>query len=60
MKKIGDVDSHEMFRAFNMGIGMVFILDPQDVTLFKKALEGLSKVYEIGKINNKKRVVEIK
>jgi phosphoribosylaminoimidazole (AIR) synthetase len=49
-----------MFRAFNMGIGMVFILDPQDVTLFKKALEGLSKVYEIGKINNKKRVVEIK
>jgi phosphoribosylformylglycinamidine cyclo-ligase len=60
MKKIGDVDSHEMFRAFNMGIGMVFVLDPQDVTLFKKALEGLSKVYEIGKINNKKRVVEIK
>jgi phosphoribosylformylglycinamidine cyclo-ligase len=60
MKKIGDVDSHEMFRAFNMGIGMVFILDPQDVTLFKKALEGLSKVYEIGKINNKKRIVEIK
>ena len=60
MKKIGDVDSHEMFRAFNMGIGMVFILDPQDVTLFKKALEGLSKVYEIGRINNKKRVVEIK
>ncbi|MDB9854528.1 phosphoribosylformylglycinamidine cyclo-ligase [Candidatus Marinimicrobia bacterium] len=60
MKKIGNVDSHEMFRAFNMGIGMVFILDPQDVTLFKKALEGLSKVYEIGKINNKKRVVEIK
>lgn len=60
MKKTGDVDSHEMFRAFNMGIGMVFILDPQDVTLFKKALEGLSKVYEIGKINNKKRVVEIK
>lgn len=60
MKKIGDVDSHEMFRAFNMGIGMVFILDPQDVTLFKKALEGLSKVYEIGEINNKKRVVEIK
>lgn len=60
IKKIGNVDSHEMFRAFNMGIGMVFILDPQDVTLFKKALEGLSKVYEIGKINNKKRVVEIK
>lgn len=60
MKKIGNVDSHEMFRAFNMGIGMVFILDPQDVTLFKKALEGLSKVYEIGKVNNKKRVVEIK
>mgnify|MGYP005625509815 CR=1 FL=1 len=50
MQSIGDVDENEMFRAFNMGIGMVFIVDSTDVNSVKDALKDLTKVYEIGSV----------
>ena len=50
MQSIGDVDENEMFRAFNMGIGMVFIVDSADVDSVKKALTDLTEVYEIGSV----------
>ena len=37
MQSIGDVDENEMFRAFNMGVGMVFIVDQTDVYAVKSA-----------------------
>jgi phosphoribosylformylglycinamidine cyclo-ligase len=51
MQRIGKVEDEEMFRAFNMGIGMVVICAPSDVDEIK---ESVSKVgtscYEIGKV----------
>ncbi|MDP6755282.1 MAG: phosphoribosylformylglycinamidine cyclo-ligase [Candidatus Marinimicrobia bacterium] len=50
MQSIGNVDEDEMVRAFNMGIGMVFIVDENDVSAVKDALKDLTEVYEIGSV----------
>ena len=59
MQTIGDVDENEMFRAFNMGIGMVFILDPSDVDSVKETLKELTEVFEIGSVINGNKCVSI-
>tara|TARA_B100000315_G_scaffold20434_1_gene18050 strand:+ start:4555 stop:5580 length:1026 start_codon:yes stop_codon:yes gene_type:complete len=46
MQSIGDVDEDEMYRAFNMGVGMVFVVSPGDVGVVK----GLLEVHEIGTV----------
>jgi len=51
MKSIGNVDEDEMFRAFNMGIGMVLIVNPKDVNSVKDLLKSLTDVYEIGTVS---------
>ena len=56
MQSIGNVDIDEMFRAFNMGIGIVFVVDFNDVSSIKDALKGLTDVYEIGTIVSGKGV----
>ena len=48
MQSIGNVDEEEMYRAFNMGIGMVFIVNSADVSAVKSAMKYLTEVYEIG------------
>ena len=50
MQSIGNVNEDEMFRAFNMGIGMVFVLKPNDANSVKEALKDLTEVYEIGAV----------
>ncbi len=60
MQSIGDVDEEEMYRAFNMGIGMVFIVDSIDVASVKNTLKDLTEVYEIGMVVRGEKVVEIK
>ena len=50
MQSIGNVDEDEMFRAFNMGIGMVFIVSPNNVGSAKNVLKDLTEVYEIGSV----------
>jgi phosphoribosylformylglycinamidine cyclo-ligase len=59
MQSIGNVDKNEMFRAFNMGIGMVLIVNLDDVDSIKSALKNLTKVYEIGLITNENKTVQI-
>jgi phosphoribosylformylglycinamidine cyclo-ligase len=44
MKSIGSVDENEMYRTFNMGIGMTLIAAPGQVNSIKKIID----VYEIG------------
>jgi len=48
MQSIGDVDKNEMYRAFNMGIGMTFIVSPDDIGAVTDALKNLTDVYDIG------------
>jgi phosphoribosylformylglycinamidine cyclo-ligase len=50
MQSLGNVDEDEMYRAFNMGIGMVFIVSPNNVNSAKNALKDLTEVYEIGSV----------
>ena len=50
MQSLGDVAEDEMFRTFNMGIGMVFIVDDKKVSIVKDVLKDLTEVYEIGSI----------
>ena len=50
MQSIGEVKEDEMYRAFNMGIGMVFIVDSANVDNVKDILKELIEVYEIGKV----------
>ena len=50
MQSIGEVKEDEMYRAFNMGIGMVFIVNPADMDAVKYATKNLTEVYEIGSV----------
>lgn len=56
MKSIGNIDDIEMFRTFNMGIGLVIIVSPSEEKKVKKILKPLSAVYNIGHVikGNKK------
>jgi phosphoribosylformylglycinamidine cyclo-ligase len=60
MQSMGDVDEYEMFRVFNMGIGMTFIVTPDDVSAVKDVLKYLTEVYEIGFIVSGKNKVVLK
>jgi phosphoribosylformylglycinamidine cyclo-ligase len=59
MQSIGNVDKNEMFRAFNMGIGMVLIVNLDDVASVKNALKSLTRVYEIGSVVSGEKHVSI-
>ena len=60
MQSIGDVDEEVIYRAFNIVIGMVFIVDYADVNSVKNTLKDLTEVYEIGMVVRGEKVVEIK
>jgi len=53
----GNVDRDEMYRVFNMGIGMVPICSPQDVNQLIKALPEAKVIGEVMKQKGKARVV---
>jgi len=60
MQSIGDVDEDEMYRAFNMGIGITFIVNSDDISAVADALIDLTDVYEIGSVVNAKNKVILK
>ena len=53
----GNVDRDEMYRAFNMGIGMVLISSPDNTDQLTKALPEAKVVGEVVKQTGKARVV---
>lgn len=61
MQKIGNIEEQEMYRTFNMGIGLVLIVPKEEKEKIEKVLENHPKfkIYEIGKIisGNKKVIL---
>jgi len=53
----GNVARNEMYRVFNMGIGMVVICSPGDVNQFTKALPEAKIIGEVVKQKGEARVV---
>ena len=46
-----------MYRAFNMGIGMVFIVDKNSIKNIRGALDSITQVYEIGEVIKGKNII---
>ena len=59
MQSIGNVDEDEMYRVFNMGIGMTFIVSPDDIGAVTDALKDLTDVYEVGFVVSGEKHVSI-
>ena len=57
LQNLGNVDEDEMYRAFNMGIGMVFIVDKSSIKNIREALESITQVYKIGEVVEGKNIV---
>jgi len=50
MQRIGNISEAEMFRTFNMGVGMVIVCDGTNSAQVTSHLESRSAVYEIGRV----------
>ena len=61
MRTIGNVSEAEMFRTFNMGVGMVIVTAAQDLQTVESHLQQQgSAVYQIGRVINGQREVDIR
>jgi phosphoribosylformylglycinamidine cyclo-ligase len=61
MQKIGNVSEAEMYRTFNMGVGMVIVTSASDAETIKPHLQQRGdSVYEIGRVREGNREVSIK
>jgi len=50
IKELGNIDTKEMYRTFNMGIGMVFIVDQKSSNIISTALNKMTPVHKIGEV----------
>ena len=50
MQEIGNIDEDEMYRTFNMGIGMVIIVPEFAKDKINSILKDKISVFEIGKV----------
>ena len=57
LKDLGNVEEEEMYQAFNMGIGMVFIVDSDSVDSIEKALKNITNIYTIGEVIEGENIV---
>ena len=61
MQSIGNVSEPEMYRTFNMGVGMVIVCAPQNVETVKLHIKQQGEsVYEIGRVSEGDREVSIR
>ena len=57
LKYLGNVEEEEMYQAFNMGVGMVFIVDSDSVDSIEKALKNITNIYTIGEVVEGENIV---
>ena len=50
MQEIGNINEKEMYRTFNMGVGMVIIVPAEQKQEILSILKGNISVYEVGKV----------
>src|SRR5687768_8369776 len=61
LQRLGNIDESEMFRTFNMGIGMVVVCDLSEATGIKSHIESTGEAcYEVGRIENGDRRVVLR
>ena len=59
LQSIGDIEEGEMFRTFNMGIGMIIVLDKNSVQNAKNSLRKHCQAYEIGDVVSGEKTVRL-
>jgi phosphoribosylformylglycinamidine cyclo-ligase len=59
MQQLGNVTEGEMYRTFNMGVGMVIVISQSDAGAVKSHFQKLGEpVFEIGRVIKGKRLVQ--
>nr|WP_279119039.1 phosphoribosylformylglycinamidine cyclo-ligase [Snodgrassella alvi] len=54
LQQAGNVETQEMYRTFNCGIGMVLVVSPEDADVIQKFLQQQGEtVYQIGRIRSR-------
>ncbi|HET6863359.1 MAG TPA: phosphoribosylformylglycinamidine cyclo-ligase [Pyrinomonadaceae bacterium] len=60
MQQLGNVVDDEMYRTFNMGVGMVIVCAPESAALIEKHFESIDqKCYRIGRVVEGDRAVTL-
>jgi phosphoribosylformylglycinamidine cyclo-ligase len=60
IRKAGNIKSEEMFRVFNMGIGLILVIPKRDAEKIKRNLQMYGeKVFKIGEVVSGKREVKL-
>jgi len=57
IQKQGNIDETEMYRVFNMGIGMTIVCSPQQVTKLTASLPQAKVIGEVVKVEGKERII---
>ena len=57
IQKMGKIDREEMYHVFNMGIGMVVVSGPENVSKLKKKLPEIMVIGEVKRQGKGKRIV---
>lgn len=61
LERLGKISPEEMYRTFNMGIGMVLILEPKEAEKVKELCSQLKEeIYEIGYIVSGRKMINFK
>jgi len=60
LQRLGDVKREEMYRTFNMGIGMIVFVPPKQAQKAKILLRNTKSVFEIGHVKQGNREVTIR
>ena len=60
IQRVGEVAEEEMYRVFNMGIGLVVVVSADQASMINKALTSAGeKVYQIGRVVEGKRQIKL-